>query len=137
MPKILILFTLLTQLTLHAQIREDHVLHFGAGMVSGAAGALIASEISNQNRFWTFSGAVAGSLLAGVAKEAIDAGQPDNRWDNLDLGATVLGGITVGVTIDLFTAKARKRRKAGQAWYKPEQTWQSRWLENNPAKAAF
>jgi hypothetical protein len=33
------------------------------------------------------------------------------KWENSDIGATVLGGITIGVTIDLFTAKARKRRK--------------------------
>lgn len=122
MQKILILLAILTQFSLHAQIREDHVLHFGAGMVSGAAGALLASEISNKNRFWTFSGAVAGSLLAGLAKEAIDAGQPDNRWSNSDLGATVLGGVTVGVTIDLFTARARKRRKAGQLSLAPTGT---------------
>lgn len=123
MPKILFLLALFIQLTLYAQIRKDHVLHFGAGMVSGAAGALIASEISDQNRFWTFSGAVAGSLLAGLAKEAIDAGQPDNRWNNSDLGATVLGGITVGVTIDLFTARPWKRKRAGQSGLVPFGTY--------------
>ncbi len=91
-----------------AQFEQDKVLHFTAGQISGAAGAWIASEISHKNRFWTFTGAVGGSLLAGLAKEAIDSGKIDNSWDNTDLGATVLGGITVGITIDIFRAKSRK-----------------------------
>lgn len=122
MARFMVLFTLFTQLALNAQIREDHVLHFGAGMVAGGAGAFVASEISGGSRGWTFAGAVAGSLLAGLAKEAIDAGQPDNRWDNSDLGATVLGGVTIGVTIDLFSTKSRKRRKAGQISLLPSDT---------------
>lgn len=122
MAKFIALLALFTQLALNAQIREDHVLHFGAGIVAGGAGAFAASEISGGSRGWTFAGAVAGSLLAGLAKEAIDAGQPDNRWDNSDLGATVLGGVTIGVTIDLFTAKSRKRRKAGQISLLPSDT---------------
>lgn len=104
------LIFLLFPLLLSAQIREDEVLHFGAGMVAGGAGAIIASEISHGNRFWTFTGAVGASLLAGAAKEAIDAGKANNSWDNGDLAATVLGGVTIGLTIDLFTAGARKRR---------------------------
>jgi hypothetical protein len=101
---------LLPPLLLGAQVRKDHVLHFGAGIVSGGAGALVASELSDGNRFWTFTGAVGTSLLAGVAKEVLDKGK-GKKWENSDIGATVLGGITIGVTIDLFTAKARKRRK--------------------------
>lgn len=104
---VLVLFVL-TSLPLKAQIEQDKILHFGIGALSGAAGALIASELSNQNRFWTVTGAVATSLLAGIAKEAYDERQ-SNSWDNADLGATVLGGITVGVTIELFSKKNGKR----------------------------
>jgi hypothetical protein len=109
--KIVLFLLLFTQMTLCAQIRRDHVQHFGAGLLAGGAGAFVASELSGGNRFWTFSGAVAGSLIAGVAKEAIDAGQVDNKWDNGDLAATAAGGVTIGVTIDLFSAKSRKRKR--------------------------
>jgi putative lipoprotein len=68
----------------------------------------LASQISKGNRAWTFVGSVGGSLLIGLAKEAIDENQY-NGWDNADLLATVLGGATVGVTIDIL--KKRKKRK--------------------------
>jgi hypothetical protein len=109
--KIILFLLLFTQMTLCAQIRRDHVQHFGAGLLAGGAGALVASELSDGNRFWIFSGAVAGSLIAGVIKEAIDAGQEDNKWDNGDLAATAAGGVTIGITIDLFSAKSRKRKR--------------------------
>ena len=99
---------LITTTFLHAQLGRDKVLHFGGGIVSGAAGALVASELSEGNRFWTFTGAIGGSLVAGLVKETIDQSKSDNRWDNGDLAATVLGGVTVGVTIDLFSGKKRK-----------------------------
>lgn len=98
------------QLT-QAQIGKDKYLHFGAGVVAGAGGALLASELSDNNRFWTFTGAVGASLLAGLAKEAIDESNYGG-WDNADLGATVLGGITAGVTIDIFTGRKRRRAAA-------------------------
>ena len=68
----------------------------------GLAGAGIAKQASNGNRWWTFAGAVGGSALVGLGKEAIDAGQENNSWDNDDLLATILGGVTVGVVIDIF-----------------------------------
>jgi fluoride ion exporter CrcB/FEX len=79
--------------------------------VSGAAGALVANQLSNGDRIWTFTGAVGGSLLAGLVKETIDQNKSNNSWDNGDLAATVLGGVTVGVTIDLFSGKKRKKKK--------------------------
>ena len=107
--------------SLKAQLENDKILHFGAGVVAGAGGAFIASELSNQNRFWTFTGSVAGSLLVGLAKEAIDE-RNSNSWDNGDLGATVLGGITVGITIELFSKKNGKRYQGKRQHIKSNQT---------------
>lgn len=104
---LVLLMFVLTSLPMKAQVQQDKILHFGIGALSGAAGALVAYELSNKNRFWTVTGAVATSLLAGIAKEAYDE-RKSNSWDNADLGATVLGGITVGVTIELFTKKNGK-----------------------------
>ena len=98
---------LFVQFSMRSQIEEDKALHFAAGAFSGAAGALIASKISKRNRFWTVTGSVAASLMAGLAKEAIDKGN-GGKWDNGDLAATVLGGVTVGVSIELFSKKEGK-----------------------------
>ncbi len=90
---------------------NDKLLHFGAGVVSGAAGAFIAHEISGGNKWWAIAGAVGGSLIAGMAKEAIDKNNY-GKWDNGDLAATVAGGVTVGVAIEIF--HGRKKRKSAQ-----------------------
>jgi uncharacterized protein YfiM (DUF2279 family) len=97
----------------HGQVERDKALHFLGGNLFGLAGAGIAKQASDGNRIWTFVGSVAGSALIGVAKEAVDAGQRENGWDNDDLAATVLGGVTVGVTIDLFSKKKDKKRLRG------------------------
>lgn len=92
-----------------AQVSEDKVLHFVGGNLYGMVGAGLANQISDGNRAWTFAGSVGGSLLIGVAKEAIDQNQYGG-WDNSDLLATVLGGLTVGVTIDVFKQKKKRKR---------------------------
>lgn len=104
--KILVLL-FFVQFSLQAQVEEDKALHFAAGAFSGAAGALIASKISKRNRFWTVTGSVAASLVAGLTKEAIDKSN-GGKWDNGDLAATGLGGLTVGVSIELFSKKSGK-----------------------------
>ncbi len=98
----------------HGQVERDKALHFLGGNLFGLAGAGIAKQASDGNRIWTFVGSVAGSALIGVAKEAVDAGQRENGWDNDDLAATVLGGVTVGVTIDLFSKKDSKKKLRGK-----------------------
>ena len=75
------------------------------------AGAGIAKKLSDGNRFWTFAGSIGGATLIGLGKEAVDAGQRENGWDNDDLMATVLGGLSVGVTIDIFTDRKGRREK--------------------------
>ncbi len=88
---------------LWGQVETDKALHFLGGNLFGLAGAGIAKNATNGNRWWTFAGAVGGSALIGLGKEAIDAGQSNNSWDNEDVLATILGGVTVGITIDIFT----------------------------------
>ncbi|TXN36228.1 hypothetical protein FVB32_16905 [Flagellimonas hymeniacidonis] len=97
----------------YGQVERDKVLHFTGGALFGLAGAGVAKQISDGNRTWTFVGAVVGSALAGIAKESIDAGQDGNQWDNDDLAATILGGITVGVAIEVFSKKRNKQGPRG------------------------
>ena len=109
--RIMVLFFLFLALSaskLQAQIEEDKIAHFGLGIFTGAAGAFVASEITDRNRFWTVTGSIAGSLMAGLAKEALDR-RNGFAWDNADVGATVLGGVTVGITIELVAKKEGKR----------------------------
>ncbi|GGD94929.1 hypothetical protein [Maribacter cobaltidurans] len=93
-----------------SQLGEDKVLHFVGGNLFGMVGAGLANQISDGNRAWTFAGSVGGSLLIGLAKEGIDQNQYGG-WDNEDLLATVLGGVTVGVTIDVFKQKKKRKRE--------------------------
>jgi hypothetical protein len=92
------------------QVTVDEQLHFGAGIVAGAAGGFVAHKISKGDKWWTIAGAVGTSLVAGVAKEAIDQAQ-DNDWDNRELAATALGGVVVGVTIEIFSGKNKKKKR--------------------------
>ncbi|MEP2236907.1 MAG: hypothetical protein ABJI22_01025 [Maribacter sp.] len=94
----------------YGQFEQDKVLHFLGGNLYGLVGAGIANEISDGDRTWTFVGAVGGSLLIGLAKEGIDQNQYGG-WSNEDLLATVLGGVTVGVTIDIFKKKKQRKRE--------------------------
>ncbi|WP_339840352.1 hypothetical protein [uncultured Maribacter sp.] len=103
-----VIFILVSLQSTYGQIEQDKVLHFLGGNLYGLVGAGVASQISDGDRTWTFIGAIGGSLLIGLAKESIDQKQYGG-WDNADLLATVLGGATVGVTINIF--KKRKQRK--------------------------
>ncbi len=96
--------------TIYGQIERDKALHFLGGNLFGLVGAGLASQISDGDRTWTFVGSLGGSLLIGLAKESIDEKQYGG-WDNADLLATVLGGATVGVTIDIFKKRRQRKRE--------------------------
>ncbi|APQ18852.1 hypothetical protein [Maribacter hydrothermalis] len=110
MRKLGILFFLLLCIhDVYSQLEKDKALHFLGGNLYGLVGAGVANQISDGDRTWTFIGAVGGSLLIGLAKESIDQNQYGG-WDNSDLLATVLGGATVGVTIDIFEKRKQRKR---------------------------
>lgn len=104
----LFLFTIMGKT--FSQLQEDKVLHFLGGNLFGLVGAGVANQISDGDRTWTFVGSIGGSLLIGLAKESIDKSQYDG-WDNNDLLATVLGGLAVGVSIDIFKQRKKRRRE--------------------------
>ena len=106
---LLICIALWSVAKVQAQIEQDKVLHFVGGGLFGLAGAGIAKQASDGDRAWTFVGAVGGSLLVGVAKECIDQKQYGG-WDNNDILATALGGVAVGLTLDLFAKRKKNRR---------------------------
>lgn len=124
MKKTIALIAFLVATNLNAQIDRDKALHFLGGNLFGLAGAGIAKQASDGNRYWTFAGAVGGSLAIGLAKEAVDAGQRENGWDNEDLLATVLGGMTVGFTIDIFTDRKRQQKRKAMTTHFSEATFQ-------------
>ncbi|MFS4455559.1 hypothetical protein [Maribacter sp. 2304DJ31-5] len=107
---VLFIFCFIVIHSSRAQLEEDKALHFLGGNLYGLVGAGVANQISKGDRTWTFVGSLGGSLLIGLAKESIDEKQYGG-WDNNDLLATVLGGATVGVTIDIFKKKKKKRRE--------------------------
>lgn len=131
MKQTVTIICLLLALNGFSQLERDKALHFLGGNLFGLAGAGIAKQLSNGDRFWTFAGAVGGATLVGLGKEAVDAGQRDNGWDNDDLLATILGGVTVGVTIDLFTDHSGKRKQRRKENLKAQLTFHSSFQPNS------
>jgi len=114
--KKLVLLLFLTTNTINSQIAQDKKLHYAAGIISGAVGYDFVYKKTN-NKKLAFAGSVFTSMLAGVVKETLDSKEPGNYFDKKDLVATTLGGITVGLTIELFNKKSKKRKKWDNYYY--------------------
>ena len=85
---------------------KDKQLHFGAGLLSGSIGyTFIYSKTQDKKK--AMIGGIATSILAGIAKETYDSTK-GNKFDERDILATALGGITVNITIPLFTNRKKK-----------------------------
>jgi len=94
--------------------QEDKKLHYFAGILYGSAGySYVLLKTKNKNK--AIIGGLCSSLMVGITKELIDSTQKGNMFDVEDLAATALGGISIGVTFNLFkneknSKKIRKRR---------------------------
>lgn len=107
------LFTLCTLLLLfnpvNAQLltEPDKKMHFGAGFVFGGISyGLILEE--TENKQLALLGSVATAFVAGYIKETRDKRMGGN-FDNRDLLATTLGGISIGITLDIFARNGKKK----------------------------
>lgn len=99
----------LFHLCIKAQIPEDKVKHFGAGVVIGGIGGYAANKIFNGDKYWTWTGAIVSSLAAGVAKEVWDESRGSTA-ETSDVVYTVLGGAISGLVLDLLLKDGRRSR---------------------------
>ena len=101
--KLCVLFVLFAPVS-NAQIPQDKQLHFAAGMIASSTGYGYVWNKTKDKKKALIAG-IGTAILAGTAKEIFDSKQSDNKFDVKDLTATTLGGITIGVTINLFKRK--------------------------------
>jgi uncharacterized protein YfiM (DUF2279 family) len=94
---ILLLFTTFVK----AQIQEDKVKHFVAGAAVGSISYAITYH-ETQSKTKALIASVLMATLAGATKELYDNRKGGTGFNNADLGATALGGVTVGLTINIF-----------------------------------
>ena len=99
-----------------AQIALDKQKHYVAGIITATTGYEVVYRITGDKRKARCAGVLA-SILVGVMKETFDAHRPGAGFDPEDLSATILGGLTFGITIKLLD----KRRHG-----KTKKTWRSK-----------
>jgi len=105
---VVLFFTL--SITNAQEIPKDKQMHFVAGTITGTLGyEYVYSKTKDRKK--AFIAGVVTAIAVGICKETLDSTQPGNKFDLRDLTATTLGGITVGVTINLFDKKKKKKKK--------------------------
>jgi uncharacterized protein YfiM (DUF2279 family) len=84
--------------------QTDKQLHFLAGStISAATYSLTYANTKSKKKAFIYS--VASGVVAGTIKELIDSQKQGNRFDAKDLQATVLGSLSVSITLEIFTKK--------------------------------
>ncbi|WP_370390965.1 hypothetical protein [uncultured Winogradskyella sp.] len=91
-------------------ISEDEMLHFAGGAVlSGATYAIVYGKTQNKSKAFWYSLAV--PTLAGLTKEILDESAFGGYFDGREFASTVLGGLVVTLSFDLFTGNKKKKEK--------------------------
>ena len=99
----LIVFMLMSSVCF-SQIAHDKKQHYAAGVLtSSVTYAYVYTKTKNKKKAAIYS--IISAVVVGSLKEAADSRQPNNRFDPNDLLATTLGGISVGITIQLFNKR--------------------------------
>ena len=101
----------------NAQIQDDKKLHFAAGAIASTIGyEYVYSKTEDKKQ--ALAAGILTSLVAGIGKEVYDSFQPKNKFDQHDIAATILGGVTVSFTIKLnlinFGKEAKNKKKKKQ-----------------------
>ena len=102
LTSLLLIFTLNS--TAQLLTEYDKQYHFAAGaLVSAGTYTLVYAKTKNKKKALIYS--IASSILVGTLKELSDSREKGNRFDKRDLLATTYGGLTIGVTFNIFTKK--------------------------------
>jgi uncharacterized protein YfiM (DUF2279 family) len=105
MARILLFLFLIPTLS-YSQLltQKDKQMHFAAGaLVSAGTYSLVYTKTKSKKKALIYS--VASSILIGTLKELYDSREKGNRFDTRDLLATSYGGLSIGVTFNIFTKK--------------------------------
>ena len=98
----------------NAQIQDDKKLHFAAGALASAVGYEYVYS-KTQNKEHALAAGILTSIAAGIGKEIYDSLQKKNQFDQHDVAATVLGGISFSFVIKLdainFGSEAKRKKK--------------------------
>jgi len=110
MKHLLLLLLLVPSLSLSAQLltESDKQRHFAAGAVFGSIAYGIVLE-QTENKTQALLASIAGAVAAGYVKEITDK-RKGYGFDDRDLLATALGGFSIGITLDIFVAPAKKKQ---------------------------
>ncbi len=111
MKRLLLLILLLPTLTLNAQLlhEPDKQKHFAAGTIfGGIAYGLVLEE--TEDKTLAFAASIVTAFAAGYIKETYDKNR-GYTFDNRDLLATSYGGLSMGITLDIFTRNGKKRKR--------------------------
>ena len=117
MKKLAVVLFFTLSITNAQEIPKDKQMHFAAGTITGTLGyEYVYSKTGDKNQ--ALAAGVLTSMIAGIGKEVYDSFQPKNRFDQQDVAATILGGVTVSLTIKLnlvnFGKEAKKKKKKKQ-----------------------
>ena len=105
MARILFFLLLIPTLSYSQLLTEyDKQYHFAGGaLVSAGTYTLVYAKTKSKKKALIYS--VASSILIGTLKEISDSREKGNRFDTRDLLATTYGGLSIGVTFNIFTKK--------------------------------
>ena len=87
---------------------SDKQNHFAAGAIIGGITYGIALQ-ETEDKTVAFVSSVVAAFAAGYIKETFDANQ-GYGFDNRDMLATTYGGLTVGITLDIFARDGKKNK---------------------------
>ena len=98
----------------NAQIQDDKKLHFAAGAIASGIGYEYVYS-KTQNKQQALAAGILTSIAAGIGKEIYDSLQKKNQFDQHDVAATVLGGVSFSLVIKLdainFGSEAKRKKK--------------------------
>jgi len=111
MKQFIALFLLLPTLTLNAQLlhESDKQKHFAAGTVFGGIAYGLVLE-QTEDKTLAMAASIVGAFAAGYLKETYDKNR-GYTFDNRDLLATSYGGLSIGITLDIFARNGKKRKR--------------------------
>lgn len=115
MKIIYILLFLCCGLMVGQEIPRDKKLHFGAGVLSSAVGYQYVYN-QTQDKEKALAAGILTSIIMGVGKEVYDSFQPKNRFDQSDVAATVLGGVTFSFTVKINLINIGGEAKRKKKW---------------------